>query len=85
MSANKGKVTPNEFGSGGGRSGGAGGGILSMNVSQWLRVEGTVRANGEDGAASSSGGGSGGSVHIFGMFIEGAGVFQVCSLKDVAR
>ncbi len=49
-----------------------------MNVSQWLRVEGTVRANGEDGNAALSGGGSGGSMHITAKDIDGSGEFQVC-------
>ena len=49
-----------------------------MNVSQWLRVEGTVRANGEDGNAALSGGGSGGSILISANEIDGSGEFQVC-------
>ncbi|XP_038052472.1 uncharacterized protein LOC119725183 [Patiria miniata] len=70
-------TTPAEYGSGGGNSGGAGGGILSMNVSQSLRVEGAIQANGGRGMAARSGGGSGGSVHIYAEYIEGSGLFQV--------
>ncbi|XP_077861760.1 LOW QUALITY PROTEIN: uncharacterized protein LOC100369350 [Saccoglossus kowalevskii] len=75
-------VFPNEFGSGGGMShlganGGMGGGILTMNVSRLLRVEGALHANGENSQNNDAGGGSGGSMHIIAKRFEGMGSIQV--------
>ena len=69
---------PNMFGSSGGRGqngarGGNGGGVLSMNVTGVIDVDGVVSANGEDVAASGAGGGSGGSIWMYCKTIKGYG------------
>ena len=69
-------TNPSEYGSGGGLNGGPGGGIVSMDVSL-LRVEGSVGANGGDSVGSNGGGGSGGSVVIKTITLEGSGLIQV--------
>ena len=66
------------FGSVGGRGrnkerGGNGGGVLWMNVTGEIFVDGVVTANGENGVAEGSGGGSGGSVWMYCKTIKGYG------------
>ena len=58
---------PQKIGSGGGgriSDGGAGGGLIILNVSGTLDIEGTISADGENGLAQRSGGGSGGGINI---------------------
>ncbi|MDD9907625.1 MAG: hypothetical protein OXT06_28960, partial [Rhodospirillaceae bacterium] len=54
-------------GGGGGSSGGVGGnggGLIELNVSDTLTVNGTITANGGDGSAGYAGGGAGGGIKI---------------------
>ncbi|MBM3882369.1 MAG: hypothetical protein FJ387_22045 [Verrucomicrobia bacterium] len=71
---------PLELGSAGGAGyagvGGAGGGAIRLVVTNTLTIEGTISANGGDGATHSygaSGGGSGGSLWISAGLLAGAG------------
>ena len=69
---------PDMFGSAGGRRdssqrGGNGGGIIWMNVTNTIDVDGLVSANGESGPSSGSGGGSGGSIWMYCKRIQGYG------------
>ncbi|MFH1745534.1 MAG: immunoglobulin domain-containing protein [Planctomycetota bacterium] len=74
--------TPNLLGSGGGKGdpydiGGAGGGIVFMNVAGALQVDGQLAANGNDGGVYSGnygGGGSGGSIWLRVESLDGTGV-----------
>lgn len=66
------------FGSVGGRGrnnarGGNGGGILWMNVTGEIYIDGIVTTRGEDGPADGSGGGSGGSIWMYCKTIKGYG------------
>jgi len=72
---------PTEFGSRGGSSGGLGGGILKIDVSSLLRVDGRVGASGGSGGGA-SGGGSGGSVVIDAYRIEGSGSVEVMLMSQ---
>jgi RHS repeat-associated protein len=72
---------PTYLGSGGGTSyyphGGAGGGLIRLTVNGNLTVDGTLTANGLNGAqyyAHISGGGSGGSIYIIANIISGTGM-----------
>lgn len=60
----------------GANQGGRGGGILFLNISNTLDIEGTIRVNGGDGGIY-AGGGSGGSVLIKTKYLEGSGTTQV--------
>ena len=69
---------PDMFGSTGGRKGssyrgGNGGGVIWMNVTDTIDVDGLVSANGEDAPSSGSGGGSGGSIWMYCKRITGYG------------
>ena len=69
---------PDALGSTGGKGyqnkrGGTGGGVLWMNVTGFIDVDGSVSANGEDGPNAGSGGGSGGSIWMFCKEIRGYG------------
>ena len=73
-------LTPILFGSGGGDSatgtGGAGGGIVKLDIGTTAVISGNISANGGD-AAGNSGGGSGGSILIqTGGAISGAGILS---------
>ncbi len=58
--------------------GGAGGGIIHLNVSDILHVEGRVSSNGESAPnLGYGGGGSGGSVLINTRILEGSGTLEV--------
>ena len=61
-------LNPNGTGSGGGSSnygaGGKGGGYLHLTIVRKLQLEGTITVDGTNGAATNSGGGSGGSMWI---------------------
>ena len=69
---------PDMFGSAGGKGshndrGGNGGGVLWMNVTGIIDVDGRVSASGEDGRNLGSGGGSGGSIWMYCKEIRGYG------------
>ena len=66
---------PDTFGSAGGgdASGGQGGGVLWMNVTGVLQIDGEVRSNGGRAKSTSGGGGSGGSVWIHCNILRGTG------------
>lgn len=69
---------PVRFGScGGGSLGGAGGGVIWLNVTDTIRIDGDVSANGVKGGDSNSGGGSGGSIWIHSYSIKGTGNISV--------
>ncbi len=57
---------PNSLGSGGGRDpeGGSGGGLIKLDLSGDLSVEGILSADGGDGTHGRAGGGSGGGIYI---------------------
>ncbi|MCW5551443.1 MAG: hypothetical protein KIS67_04670 [Verrucomicrobiae bacterium] len=75
-------VQPQVLGSGGGRgngnanAGGAGGGAIRLNVTGTLWLDGDIAANGTEGLAPHSGGGSGGSVWITVGALNGSGVIS---------
>ncbi|MEW6535601.1 MAG: CARDB domain-containing protein [Candidatus Auribacterota bacterium] len=71
-------TNPADYGSGGGRNtyfsiaiAGSGGGIIDLNISGTLTLDGTIRSNG-DRALYYSGGGSGGSIKIVTSAFAGA-------------
>ena len=64
-----------------GSSGGAGGGILYLNITNTLTINGDLKSNGILGASTGSGGGSGGSILIETQKLVGTGTIQVHSLK----
>ena len=70
---------PTLFGSGGGNSdgsqGGRGGGHVVFDVSNMLRLEGRLRANGQN--SGESGGGAGGSIVIRTFYFDGEGAAEV--------
>ena len=73
---------PTEYGSGGGDGlhvvGGRGGGRIVFEISEMLRLEGRVQANGEPGSAvNPSGGGAGGSIVIRALNFDGEGYVTV--------
>lgn len=68
-------------GSGGGL-GGRGGGILFLNISNTLDIEGTLSADGDNYVGSDAGGGSGGSILIRTVTLEGSGTVQVSSVRS---
>lgn len=75
---------PTQFGSGGGNGlngmgGGQGGGRIVFEISDMLRLEGHVHADGEPGSRSSdpSGGGAGGSIVIRSFKFDGEGTVSV--------
>lgn len=75
---------PKQYGSGGGNGlsgsvGGRGGGRIVFEISQMLRLEGRVHANGEPGSDNSdgSGGGAGGSIVIRALNFDGEGTVSV--------
>ena len=71
------QTAPTSPGSGGGNSstsiGGAGGGALQLTVAGNLQVDGSITANGLNGAGIAGGGGSGGSIDINAAALAGAG------------
>ncbi|KAL8620487.1 hypothetical protein ACOMHN_056879 [Nucella lapillus] len=73
-------IAPRDFGSGGGNSstgepGGCGGGILRLNVSEEMKIDGTLSVNGGRGKGG-SGGGSGGSLYFTTQHFDGFGQIQ---------
>jgi len=71
-------TSPTTSGSGGGQLspysiGGAGGGVIPLNVSGTLQVDGLISANGGNGSGSGGGGGSGGSIALSVGTLTGAG------------
>lgn len=67
---------PELYGSGGGGRGGRGGGVIRLEVSNMLRLEGRLKVNGEKGS-SNGGGGTGGSVLIQTNHFDGEGSIEV--------
>ena len=72
---------PTQYGSGGGNGlhvvGGRGGGRVVFKISEMLRLEGQVQANGESRSSVSSGGGAGGSIVIRALNFDGEGYVTV--------
>ena len=73
---------PTQYGSGGGNglhgwAGGRGGGRIVFEISEMLRLEGLVHANGEPGSSNASGGGAGGSIVIRALNFDGDGTVSV--------
>ena len=69
---------PNVFGSTGGPGpgniyGGAGGGLLWLNVTGVIHIDGVLTADGADGGTNGGGGGSGGSIWMYCQRIKGYG------------
>ena len=62
--------------------GGRGGGILFLNISDTLDIEGTLSADGDNHVGSEAGGGSGGSILIRTVTLEGSGTVQVSSVRS---
>ena len=77
---------PNLYGSCGGGSAvsGSGGGILWMNVTDTLFIDGTVSVDGNSAASASGGGGSGGSQWVYANRIKGTGRFTAIGGDGVA-
>jgi large repetitive protein len=59
-----------------GISGGNGGGVVIIDASDRIRIDGVIRANGALGSGSFSGSGSGGSVKLITSFIRGSGTIE---------
>jgi hypothetical protein len=57
-------------------SGGCGGGIVRLNVSRLLKIDGTLSVNGQ-GVTAYAGGGSGGSLYFNTAHFDGSGIIQV--------
>ena len=68
---------PAHFGCQGGGGGGLGGGVIKMQVTDRLKVDGTLSCSGLPGTSSTSGGGSGGSLWIETNLMQGYGQMQV--------
>ena len=73
--------TPTTVGSGGGSEtpyslGGAGGGVIVLNVTGTLQLDGTLSANAGNGSGSGGGGGSGGSLDLALGSLLGSGVMS---------
>ncbi|MDO8804872.1 MAG: hypothetical protein Q7R35_10600, partial [Elusimicrobiota bacterium] len=73
-------INPMDFGSGGGYQingssspGGAGGGLVRLSVSGALTVDGIISANGDSGADYYRSGGSGGTINITAVELNGIG------------
>ena len=58
-------------------NGGVGGGILFLNISDRVTVNGKLRVNGENAPGSYAGGGSGGSLYLVTKRFDGSGLIQV--------
>jgi hypothetical protein len=72
------QTSPTDYGSGGGyvstfSIGGSGGGVIQLNVSGILQVDGRLSANGGSGSGSGGGGGSGGSISLTSGILAGSG------------
>lgn len=57
--------------------GGVGGGILFLNISQRVTVNGDLLVNGENAKIAYAGGGSAGSIYIVTQRLDGSGKIQV--------
>lgn len=69
---------PKQFGSaGGGSNGGRGGGMLWLNITEEIRIDGHLRANGGAAKDKSSGGASGGSIWMYCNLLRGLGHIMV--------
>ena len=60
-----------------GAHGGRGGGILFLNISDTLDIEGILSVDGANNGGSEAGGGSAGSILIRTVLLEGSGTVQV--------
>lgn len=58
-------------------TGGCGGGILILNATRLIKVDGVLSANGQDGGTT-SGGGAGGSIYVVSGELDGSGSIEVC-------
>src|SRR6185503_6872486 len=82
--ANGDSLNPVSQGSGGGSGsgfspfnlGGAGGGVISLQVFGWLHIDGNVSADGHAGPAPGSGGGAGGSIWLSAQTLVGSGIIS---------
>lgn len=67
---------PYAFGSAGGGGqgvGGAGGGMLWLNVTNMIEIDGELRSDGQDAVGDGGGGGSGGSIWMYCRVFRGQG------------
>jgi len=74
-------LNPVHLGSGGsygagGVAGGAGGGRITITASEYVDVDGAIRANGRSGSGNDAGSGSGGAIKIEAGELRGAGVIE---------
>ncbi len=72
------QTSPTTYGSGGGTYstysiGGTGGGIIRLNVTGNLQVDGRISANGGNGSGTGGGGGAGGSIWVMSGILAGSG------------
>lgn len=56
--------------------GGNGGGFLTINATEEIRIDGTLRADGAFGSGNLSGSGSGGSIHLATSLLRGIGLIS---------
>lgn len=69
---------PAHFGCrGGGSNGGRGGGVISITIEDRIKIDGSIKADGEDAQGIYCGGGSGGSIYIKTNLIQGYGEVSV--------
>ena len=57
--------------------GGVGGGILFLNISQRVTLNGDLVVNGQNALGRYAGGGSAGSIHVVTKRLDGSGKIQV--------
>jgi uncharacterized membrane protein len=67
---------PVNFGSGGGYTGGPGGGIIFINATNNVTINGNLNSSGSSGGVSASGGGAGGSIWIISSNFSGLGTLN---------
>lgn len=68
-----------------GTSGRAGGGAIRVEATRWIRVDGTITANGVAGPHHDCGGGAGGSVYLTCAGLSGSGEIQARGGDHVTR
>ena len=60
-------------------------GILELHISDELRVEGKLHANGEDGGDNEAGGGAGGAILIYVNHLDGLGWIEANGGEEFAN